>query len=276
MKRIVIIFIIALQVLLVSSCSQSKVYPVEPEEDQVDISLSDMMGVQIRLDQAAQEVVLMSVCAAQIVEELGARDQVAGIQSNLDFKNSSGLRKYSKEEIISGLVEGDLFIARDLDLTINERRKFYERGQNLLLLSIKEEGDIYRAVEIIGRALGKNLAAKEEIKYLSSAWQELSDKSSYKGRIYIERDGESLGRGSYISKSLDKLGFENVNEGQGQGYFSAKELKALKPDFLLVLGKEEDIDKEKFKDFKVLYFQEDNFYGINFVEEYEKLIKALK
>ena len=150
MKRIVIIFIIALQVLLVSSCSQSKVYPVEPEEDQVDISLSDMMGVQIRLDQAAQEVVLMSVCAAQIVEELGARDQVAGIQSNLDFKNSSGLRKYSKEEIISGLVEGDLFIARDLDLTINERRKFYERGQNLCYFLSRRRGifiELWRLLE---------------------------------------------------------------------------------------------------------------------------------
>lgn len=272
MKKIGLIFII---LLLLIGCEGSKAYPVEAEEDQIDISLADMKGVQIQLDEAAQEVVILSPVAGKILESLGARDRISGIQADIDYKKASGLKKYRKDEILTGLVQADLFVVLEEDLTSKEREAFYKRGQNLIILSIEDEGDLYRAIEILGRGLGKNLAAVEEVRHLESLWQKLIEESSYKGSIYLESQGQVLGRSSYMSKSLEKLGFDNVNEGRSLGVFSRQEIEKLSPDYILVLGQEDSETRAKFKDMKVLYWPEEGFYGPDFVEEFKKLLRAL-
>lgn len=280
MKKLGLLLII---LFFLSSCSgeNTRVFPVEAEEDQIDISLSDMKGKQLRLEEAAENLVLLSSQGADIIKSLGASDRVGGKLNRLSLKNYPNLKNYTMEEILSELVDGDLYIAdANLDPIISE--EFYRKGLPLIILDIREQGDIYRAIEILGLALGKNLAALEEIKYLERRWEELSLKHDYKGLIYIEKDGKALGARSLLGQLLSKLGYENlVKEAQGPSVDS-QELERLGVDYILLIGDKDQSSIERFSktpagDEKRIYFwKDDNLRGSSYIDEIEGLLKILR
>lgn len=280
MRKIILLVVV---LALIGGCSgqKTRVYPVEPDEDQVDISLSDMKGFQLRLDRAPQRLVLLGELGADIIEELGVSERVEGTLSNLSPRGYKGLKKYTYEEILGGLVDTDLYIAGP-ELSEAMREEFYKKNLPLIILDIEEQGDIYRAIEVLGRALGKNLAAREEVRYLEKSWEELSLKEDYKGTIYIEKDGKSLGQRSLLGQLLFKLGYDSMEKLAEEKALSSEELRSLNPDYVLIVGEKGSLDLDRFSETsaasknRIYFWQDERLRGSSFIDEMKDLLKILK
>lgn len=293
MKRKIILILILITLISLVACGKnSKVYPLEPDEDQRDIALSDMLGGQLRLEEAAQKLIVLSPGACEIISDLGASERIIARERLCLYpKEVAKLPIVFNQDLSNpALVEdldSDLIIVDAEDISIENINGLYKAGLAVLILDVKNVEDIYRSTEIIAKALGKNLAAKELIQRMSKQWDRLRlAHEEKKGSIYIETSDFvplSLAEDTLISYLLEEVGYKNVNASKESKALSLGEIKALDPDFVLILGEASQARREELSELRAL--KEDNLYfweeyprlaGSNFVSVLEDLIKDVK
>ncbi|NLY37176.1 MAG: ABC transporter substrate-binding protein [Tissierellia bacterium] len=294
MKKALFSIMILIVLLNMTGCGKtSKVYPLEPDEDQIDIAVSDMLGGQLRLEEAAQRLIVFSPAACEIIADLGeaeriqARGELCNNPKELEKVPLLTPRDLSKPETLD-ILDSDLIIMDASIVPLEDVDRLYKAGMAVLLLESKNIEDIYRSTEIIGKALGKNLAAKELIRYMSTQWESLlkASKGQKNVRIYIQDNqipASSLGRNTLIGSFLEELGYENISKiGQDRAY-TPREVELLNPDFILVLGDPSLSFGEEFsgvravKEKNLIYWGDSpRLAGSQFVEVLKDLMTLLR
>lgn len=294
MKRKLLFILTLILLLSLSGCGKgSKVYPLEPDEDQRDIAVSDMLGGQLRLEVAAQRLVVLSPSACEIIADLGETQRIVARGELCTYpKEVSDILVISSQELFNPKImedlKSDLIIIDSSYLSIKEVNSLYKEGMAVLLLDVKNVEDIYRSTEIIGKVLGKNLAAKELVRYMSDQWEELlkRSKEGRKGSIYIENTQSptiGFGRNSLISYFLENLGYENASKYKESRSFTLGEVELLDPDFILILGApspshaDELLGLRAAEEKKIYFWNESpRLAGSGFVDVLKDLLKLLK
>lgn len=282
MKRALLrVLLFSLLLCLIACGKKAKVFPLEPDEDQRDITVSDMLGGQLRLEEAAQRILVFSPSACSILVDLGATDRISAKITTCQNEELKQIPEINAIDLLRSQSldawEGDLIMADASQLSLDTIDRIYKESRALLVLDIKSAEDMYRATEILGKALGKNLAAKELVISMSTQWENLKEQSSLKPkeRIYIEEglSGLGLGKETYISRLFEDLGFENVNKSKENSQFTLEELRQADPDRIIILGDENQdrrrqLDGLRASSDKRLYFFNDSsqLYGPRFVE----------
>lgn len=294
MKSKLLLIVVLIFILILNGCAgTSKVYPMEPDEDQRDIALSDMLGGQLRLEEAAQRLLVLSPSACEIIFDLGAGERIiARSESCIYPKELSAISEISFQDLFNlesmEELESDLIIIDAQDLSLDEIDRLYKAGRAVLLLDVKNVEDIYRSSEIIGRVLGKNLAAKELVLHMSHQWEALLESAGddKKGSIYMENQEippRALGRDTLVSYFLEKLGFENSFKERENRSLTLKEIETLDPDYILKLGTQSPSVFDQLTGLRAV--EEKNIYywtqypglaGSNFVDVLKDLMKLLK
>lgn len=294
MKRKLSLMLILVCLLLLASCGKArKVYPMEPDEDQRDIAVSDMLGGQLRLEEAAQRLVVLSPSACEIIADLGAVERIVASGEFCEYpKELSAISKVSIQDLLNSSrldqLDSDLIIIDAWDLSMENIDRLYKAGRAVLLLDVKNVEDIYRSTEIIGKVLGKNLAAKELVRHMSSQWEALLKGSggSNKGTVYIENQDippAALGRDTLISYFLEKLGYENILKERKNKNLTLSQIEVLKPDYILKLANQssatvdEAINLRAVEEKNIYYWKDfSRLAGPDFVSVLKDLLKGLK
>lgn len=219
------------------------------------VTLTDDAGREVTIAKKPERIVSLAPANTEIVYALGALDRVVGVTTFDDYPPEvSSIAKVG--DFMSPNMEAIAAAKPDLVLATGGVQadtiaKLEESGAVVLAVDPQSLDGVYKAIEMVGKAIGEPAKAaevvqgmKDELETIQSAIEEAPV------RCFIEIAQEPLytaGPGTFINDLIDQAGGENVVTQQGYVAYSLEQLLKDDPDVYLAtkgsMSDPADIDK---------------------------------
>lgn len=234
MKNRFLCLLLALALFAVSACAES-------------VTVTDMMGREIRLDAPATRVVALTAADCEILFAIGAGDALVGRGEYCDYPAEvlsvpsveSGYET-NVEQIIALSPQAVLMstMAQPLE-TLNALEN---AGIRVIESAANTVDDVYRAIEMIGAAVGREGEANALALDMKAQFAAIAENMPGGGKsVYFEVSPLmwglwTAGEGTFMNEIAEMLGLENCfGDVSGWAEISEEQVIARNPDYIVTI-----------------------------------------
>lgn len=244
LKSNFILVLILLLGLIFSGCAKGNI-SIEGGTDGIEIT--DMTGQILFLKEPANRIVALTASDCEILYALNAGDTLVGRGEYCDYPEQILEVKAVKsgsdtnvEQIIA--LQPQLVIMGNMDQTQQQIDAIKSAGIQVLITDSQKIEDIYVAIEIIGKAVGKNVEAQDLISEMQSTFAQIKPIDSVEGKtVYFEVSPLeyglwAAGTSTFMDEIAEMAGLENVfSDVSGWGQVSQEQVFERNPDFIVAV-----------------------------------------
>lgn len=250
-KRIVSLLLALAMIFALAGCTSSEpAQPAEPSEPEASgsaITVTDMTGREITLDEPATRVVALSAADCEFLYAVGAGDTLVGRGEYCDYPAEvldvpSVQSGYDTniEQIIA--LEPQVLLMSTMAQTEEQVAALEEAGIKVVVSDAQDIEGVYTALEMIGTLMGKENEAEQVITTMKVRFQELSGSTSTQGKtVYFEVSPLeyglwTAGKGTFMNEIAEMLGMKNVfDDVEGWAEISEEQVLERNPDYIVTI-----------------------------------------
>ena len=198
----------------------------EPAEPDTAITVTDMTGRTITLDEPATRVVALSAADCEVLFAIGAGDTLVGRGEYCDYPAQvldvpSVQSGYDTniEQIIA--LEPQVLLMSTMAQTEGQIKALEDAGIKVVVSDAQDIEGVYTAVNMVGTLMGKQAEAENVVTNMKKALAELGEKAAAapeqekKPTVYFEVSPLeyglwAAGGGTFMNEVAELLGMENV------------------------------------------------------------------
>ena len=223
----------------------------ENEEERVDgaaFTVVDMTGREVSFEKTPEKVVAITPSDAENLNAIGAVDSLVGIGTYVDNPEeilslpvvASG-SDLNAEEIIA--LEPDLVLMADMAQSEEQIKALSDAGVNVVITNAGTIEEVYQALELIGKVMGKEDDAakviqdmKDSFKAIEANKENLAGKKIYFEVSPLEYGLWSAGVHTFMDEIAQIVGLENIfADVEGWSEVSEEEVIARNPDYIVTI-----------------------------------------
>ena len=241
-KRIVSLLLALAMIFALAGCTSS-----EPEASGSAITITDMTGREITLDEPATRVVALSAADCEVLYAVGAGDTLVGRGEYCDYPAEvlevpSVQSGYDTniEQIIA--LEPQVLLMSTMAQTEEQIAQLEEAGIKVVVSDAQDIEGVYTAVEMIGKLMGKEKEAEQVIISMQTAFADLSNSTAGRGKtVYFEVSPLeyglwTAGSGTFMNEIAEMLGMKNIfDDVQGWAEVSEEQVIERNPDYIVTI-----------------------------------------
>ena len=250
-KRIVSLLLALAMIFALAGCTSSEpAQPAEPSEPEASgsaITVTDMTGREITLDEPATRVVALSAADCEFLYAVGAGDTLVGRGEYCDYPAEvldvpSVQSGYDTniEQIIA--LEPQVLLMSAMAQTEEQVAALEEAGIKVVVSDAQDIEGVYTALEMIGTLMGKEKEAEQVITTMQLQFHELSESASGQGKtVYFEVSPLeyglwTAGKGTFMNEIAEMLGMKNVfDDVEGWAEISEEQVLERNPDYIVTI-----------------------------------------
>lgn len=230
---------------LIAGCGQIDKPSVEGEA----ISVTDMTGREVTLEEPATKVVALTAADCEILFAIGAGDTLVGRGEYCDYpaeiSDVPAVESGSEtniEQIIA--LESQVVFMSTMAQTKEQVQQLEDAGIAVVVSEAKDIEGVYDAINIIATMTGKANQATAVIDEMKNTFADLEEKASAdsKQTIYFEVSPLEFGlwtagSGTFMNEIATMLGLTNTFEDvEGWAEISEEQVLERNPDFIVTIS----------------------------------------
>lgn len=241
------------------------------------ITVTDMYGREITLDQPATRIVALTASDCEILCAIGCEDALVGRGQYCDYPESiqdvpavqSGTET-NLEEILA--LEPQVVLMSDMAQTEDQVKQLEENGVKVVISNADDIAGVYTAIRMIGALMAKDAEAEAVIADMQATFDDIAAKSEQNGKtIYFEVSPLewglwTAGGNTFMDELATLCGVTNVfADLDGWQAISEEQVIERNPDYIVSIagmgdaGVEEIMSREGWGDVSAI--QSGNVYS---------------
>lgn len=220
----------------------------EPAAEEGPITITDMTGREITLEEPVERVVALSAADCEVLYALGAGDLLVGRGEYcdypaevLDIPSVQSGAETNIEEIIA--LEPQVLLMSTMAQTDEQVKALEDAGIHVVVSDAQNIDGVYESLGIIGKLTGKEAEAEEIIQNMKDTFADLEEKAKDQegGSVYFEVSPLeyglwAAGQGTFMQEIADMLNLTNVFEDVEQwGEISEEQVIERNPDYIVTI-----------------------------------------
>lgn len=214
-----------------------------PVQGQFPLTITDSTGTEVKIEKKPERIVSVMPGTTEIAYAVGAGDKIVGVSNYDNYpedvkkKEKVGDLKVNIEKVVS--LEPDIILADTGNgEAIDALRK---TGLPVVVMEAKTFDEIYKSIEMIGKATGNDAKAAEVVGKMKTDVQDVQDKvkavpQEKRPNVWIEVDPSlfTAGTGTFMHDLVTLAGGKNI-AGDLDGWKQLSEEKVLQrnPDVIM-------------------------------------------
>ena len=220
----------------------------EEQEAEGAITVTDMTGREVTLEEPAERVVALSAADCEILYALGAGDLLVGRGEYCDYPEEvleipsveSGYET-NIEQIIA--LEPQVLLMSSMAQTTEQVEALENAGIHVVVSDAQDIEGVYESLAIIGKLTGKEKEAEEITESMKESFAELEEqaKGQEGGTVYFEVSPLeyglwAAGKGTFMNEIAEMIGLENIfADVDGWGEVSEEQVIERDPDYIVTI-----------------------------------------
>ena len=241
-KLTAVIIVLALLLLALCACGGE-----EPSGDGA-VTVTDMTGREITLDEPATRVVALSAADCEFLYAIGAGDTLVGRGEYCDYPAEvlelpavqSGMDT-NIEQIIA--LEPQVLLMSTMAQTEEQIEALENAGIKVVVSDAQDIEGVYTALNMIGQLMGKEAEAAAVVDEMKSTFAELSDQAAgaEEKTVYFEVSPLeyglwAAGNGTFMNEIAEMVGLKNVfDDVDGWAEISEEQVLERDPDYIVTI-----------------------------------------
>ncbi|MCH5339880.1 MAG: ABC transporter substrate-binding protein [Acetatifactor sp.] len=238
--------LVAAMLLALSACGNQN--GGQDGNDGASITITDMMGREITLDEPATRVVALTASDCEILYAIGAGDTLVGRGTYCDYPaevlNIPTVDSGSETNIEQILaLEPQVLLMSAMSQTEEQAKQLEDAGIHVVISDAQDIEGVYTAIEMIGALMGKDTEAATVIDNMKSVFSEIQEKSTGDGTetIYFEVSPLewglwAAGSNTFMDEIANMLGLTNCfADVDGWAAISEEQVLERNPDYILTI-----------------------------------------
>lgn len=246
MKKIITLIIFAIMIFTLCSCGKSS--DTEPSKQTSVVSVTDMTGREVTLEEPASRIVVLTACDCEILYALGAGDLIVGRgefcdypAEVLDVPTVQSGQETNIEQIL--VLKPDVLFMAAMEQSDEQVAQLEAAGVHVVVSDADEIADVYTAIEMIGTAVGKNDEAAALIDNMKTTFAKISEDAFTEGKsIYFEVSPLewglwTAGKGTFMNEVAEMMGLKNCfSDVEGWAEISEEQIIERNPDYIMTIS----------------------------------------
>ena len=252
-KKLLALLLALVMTLSLAACTSGSTEPAEEPAGEAEgsgeaaITVTDMTGREITLDEPATRVVALSAADCEFLYAVGAGDTLVGRGEYCDYPAEvlevpSVQSGYDTniEQIIA--LEPQVLLMSTMAQTEEQIAQLEEAGIKVVVSDAQDIEGVYTAVEMIGKLMGKEKEAEQVIVSMQAAFADLSNSTAGRGKtVYFEVSPLeyglwTAGKGTFMNEIAEMLGMKNIfDDVQGWAEISEEQVIERNPDYIVTI-----------------------------------------
>ena len=260
MKKLFACLLAFAMLLALAACGQKEAaQPAEPEtteqtetapaaEPQTGVTITDMAGRTVTLDEPATRVVALSAADCEILYAVGAGDTLVGRGEYCDYPAEvldvpsvqSGYET-NIEQILA--LEPQVLLMSTMAQTEEQIKALEDAGVRVVVSDAQDIEGIYTSVSMIGALMGREAEAaqvvtemKDALNALAEAAQGESGKTVYFEVSPLQYGLWAAGKGTFMNEVAELIGLKNIfDDVDGWGEVSEEQIIERNPDYIVTI-----------------------------------------
>ena len=220
----------------------------EAVPEDTSITVTDMMGREVRLDAPASKVVVLTAAECEILYAIGAGDTVVGKGEYCDWPAeaadvtvvNSGYQT-NVEQIIA--LEPGVVIMNSMDQSPEDVTKLEEAGITVAVTKAADIAGVYESIALIGALTGKNEEASSLVDSMKAVFDGISAAPAGDGEqtVYFEISPLqwglwTAGKGTFMDEVAALAGLKNCfGDVDGWAEISEEQVLERNPDYIVTI-----------------------------------------
>ncbi len=246
MKKLLAIVLVLVLVMSFAACGGSGNESSDTPEE-AGITITDMTGREITLDEPATRIVALSAADCEILYYIGGGDALVGRGEFCDYPAEvmdipavqSG-NETNIEQIIS--LEPQVLLMSSMAQTEEQVEALEAAGVKVVVSDAQDIEGVYTSIEMIGKLMGKEDNAQDVIDSMKSTFEELKanagdgTKSVYFEVSPLEYGLWTAGKGTFMNEIAEMIGLKNAFEDvDGWAEVSEEQVLERNPDYIVTI-----------------------------------------
>ena len=212
------------------------------------VTITDMTGREITLDEPATRVVALSAADCEFLYAIGAGDTLVGRGEYCDYPAEvlelpavqSGMDT-NIEQIIA--LEPQVLLMSTMAQTEEQIEALENAGIKVVVSDAQDIEGVYTALNMIGQLMGKEAEAAAVVDEMKSTFAELSDQAAgaEEKTVYFEVSPLeyglwAAGNGTFMNEIAEMVGLKNVfDDVDGWAEISEEQVLERDPDYIVTI-----------------------------------------
>ena len=246
MKKSIALLLVLAMLFALAGCTSKPVEPSEPEN--AGITVTDMTGREITLEEPATRVVALSAADCEFLYAVGAGDTLVGRGEYCDYPAEvfdvpsvqSGYET-NIEQIIA--LEPQVLLMSTMAQTEEQVAALEEAGIKVVVSDAQDIEGVYTALAMIGKLMGKENEAAAVIDQMKNTFAELSATADAQGKtVYFEVSPLqyglwTAGKGTFMNEIAEMIGMINIfDDVDGWAEISEEQVLERNPDYIVTIS----------------------------------------
>ena len=263
MKKLLACLLALAMLAALAACGQKEAaQPAEPEtteqtetvpaaepaaEPQAGVTITDMAGRTVTLDEPATRVVALSAADCEILYAVGAGDTLVGRGEYCDYPAEvldvpsvqSGYET-NIEQILA--LEPQVLLMSTMAQTEEQIKALEDAGVRVVVSDAQDIEGVYTAINMIGALMGKADKAAEIVDNMKFEFNEIKANRKDEGKtVYFEVSPLqwglwTAGKGTFMNEIAEMIGLKNCfDDVEGWAAISEEQVLERNPDFIVTI-----------------------------------------
>lgn len=253
MKKLLGIVLALVLVLSLAACGNSGKGSSSEEPSSADasapfVTITDMTGREITLDEPATRIVALSAADCEVLFAIGGGDALVGRGEYCDYPAEvldvpsveSGMET-NIEQIIS--LKPQVLLMSTMAQTSEQVEALENAGIHVVVSDAQDIEGVYTSIDMIGKLMGKEDNAKAVIENMKKTFADVKEKASGDGTktVYFEVSPLeyglwTAGSGTFMNEIAEMLGLKNAfADVTGWGEISEEQVLERNPDYIVTI-----------------------------------------
>lgn len=213
------------------------------------VTVTDMMGREITLDEPATRVVALTASDCEILYAIGAGDALVGRGEYCDYPAEvieipsveSGMET-NIEQILA--LEPQALLMSAMSQTEEQVKQLEDAGVHVVVSNAHDIEGTYTAIEMIGALMGKDKEAAEVVNNMKTTFADIQKNATGDGSktIYFEVSPLewglwTAGKGTFMDEVANMMGLTNCfADVEGWAEISEEQVLERNPDYILTIS----------------------------------------
>ena len=222
--------------------------PAFAAEDAGPVTVTDMTGREITLEEPATRIVALSAADCEVLFAVGAGDALVGRGEYcdwpaevLDVPSVQSGYDTNIEEIIA--LEPQVLLMSTMAQTEEQIEQLENAGIKVVVSDAQDIEGVYESVAMIGALMGREAEAEAVIQEMKTSFADLAEKAAdiEGGTVYFEVSPLeyglwAAGSGTFMNEIAEMLGLENIfADVDGWGEVSEEQVIERNPDYIVTI-----------------------------------------
>ena len=226
--------------MIIAACAMTAFASAE------EISITDMMGREVKLSAPAQRIVALTAADCEILYAIGAGEYLVGRGEYCDYPDAvldvpsvqSGYET-NVDQIIA--LHPDVLLMSAMDQTADQVAQLENAGIRVVVSDADDIAGTYQAISMIGALMGREAEADAVIASMQETFDQVKRENSGK-TIYFEVSPLqyglwTAGAGTFMNEIAEMIGLTNCfSDVNGWAEISEEQVLSRNPDYIVTIS----------------------------------------